>query len=530
MHSAGKLQDKFVQIKLNEGLALYQGGQLAQAYKSFHQVLETQPQHFDALYLCGVIAAMTNNFGQAIELINRAIEVNPNSEAAYYNRANALNDMNQHRAAIDSYDKAIALKPDLFLAYTGRGNSFRKLMLHQAAIDSYDKAIAIKPDYAEAYYNRGNAHKELKQYQAAVASYDQAIAINPNLLHAHSNRGNALCNLKQYHAAIDSYGRAIALKPDYAEGHWNQGLCYLQIGDFERGWVKFEWRWQANRIDSFKTKRSFSQPLWLGTEPLQGKTLLLHCEQGLGDTIQFCRYATLAANRGARVILEVQPPLRGLLAHLEGVAEVATTDAKLPAFDYHCPLLSLPLAFKTNLDTIPSRASYLTSDPLKVAHWKGKLGDKTKRRVGLVWSGSAEHANDGNRSISLADLAQQLPDSFQYVSLQKELRESDRHALTSHPTILHFGEELRDFTDTAALCELVDVVVSVDTSVAHLAGALGKPVWIALAFNADWRWLLDRSDSPWYPSAKLERQEAPGDWSTVFGRIAADLEQMISNQ
>jgi ADP-heptose:LPS heptosyltransferase len=267
--------------------------------------------------------------------------------------------------------------------------------------------------------------------------------------------------------------------------------------------------------------------LWLGAESLVEKTILLHAEQGLGDTIQFCRYIPLVAQLGAKVILEVQRPLLKLLKGLEGVSQVVAAGDMLPTFDYQCPLLSLPLAFKTELHTIPPIAQHITSDTGKVTKWQTKLGEKTQPRVGLVWSGSAGHQNDHNRSLSLSQLLSHLPSNIEYVCLQKEIRAIDKELLAQHTQIKYFGDALEDFTDTAALCELVDLVISVDTSVAHLAGTLGKPAWVLVTLTPDWRWLLERDDSPWYPSVKVYRQDKANDWNGVLDRARSDLERLF---
>ena len=260
---------------------------------------------------------------------------------------------------------------------------------------------------------------------------------------------------------------------------------------------------------------------------LKGKTIFLHSEQGFGDTIQFCRYTKLVAELGARIIIEVEKPLIGLLQDLAGVADLLEKGSILPPFDYHCPLMSLPLAFNTNIDSIPYSGKYLRSNKSKLTYWASKLGEKQTLRVGLVWSGNAEHKNDKHRSILLADLIKHLPLHCQYVSLQKEVREIDKSALNSNANILHFGDELNDFADTAALCECIDIVISVDTSVAHVSGAIGKETWLLLPFCPDWRWMLDRDDSPWYPSVKLYRQSNIGDWGSAFLKVNADLAGLI---
>jgi len=550
------------------------------------------PEHHDALHLLGVIAYQTGDFPLAVELIGRAIELNPANAAARSNRGLALQGLKRLDEALDSYDQAIALKPDYAEAYSNRGNVLKDLKrLDEAldsydralrlkpdyaevhnnrgfalqdlerldeALDSYDRAIELKPDYAEAFSNRGNALKGLLRLDEALDSYDRAIALNPDdpeahyslglalqeagrlnealdsynralrldpeYVEAHCNRGLALKGLKRLDEAMDSYQRALELRPDFADGRLNLSLCRLLMGDYARGWEGFEWRWQSERIGrQLGKKRSFTQQLWLGAESLNGKTILLHSDQGLGDALQFCRYARLASDLGARVILEVPGPLAALLRNLAGVAQLVERGAALPEFDYHCPLLSLPLAFRTDVNTIPSPDGYISSDPGRVAAWRVKLGESTRLRVGLAWSGSARHQNDRNRSIALDDIVERLPRQFQYVILQTEVRDADAATLAAHADIAHFGEQLHDFTDTAALCELVDVVVSVDTSVAHLAGAMGRPAWILLPFIPDWRWLLDREDSVWYSSARLFRQEQAGDWAGVIDRIRAEL-------
>ncbi len=324
-----------------------------------------------------------------------------------------------------------------------------------------------------------------------------------------------------------SYRKALTIEPDYAPAHWNESLCRLLIGDFERGWKKYEWRWKCDQ-DLLAT-RNFSQPLWLGREDLTGKTILLHAEQGLGDTIQFARYAQAVAQKCAKVILEVQPSLRSLLSEISGAYKVLSRGEPLPEFDFHCPLLSLPLAFNTRLETIPATIPYLGARAAVVKRWEDNLGKRDVPRVGIVWSGLSTNVNDHNRSIALSRLAALAGPSVKLVSLQNEVRAEDEKALAANKQILHFGSELEDFSDTAALVSLMDLVVSVDTSVAHLAGALGKPVWILLPFAPDWRWLVDREDSPWYPTARLFRQPKIGDWDSVIDKVKQDLSKCFAS-
>ena len=515
------LKADYAEAYYNRGNALKELKRLDVAVASYDKAIALKADYAEAYSNRGLVLQELKQLDAAVASYDKAIALKADYAEAYSNRGNVLQKLKQLDAAIASYNQAIALKADYAEAYSNRGNALKKLKQLDAAVASYDKAIALKADYAEAYYNRGNALQELKQLDAAVASYDKAIALKADYAEAYSNRGLVLQELKQLDAAVASYDKAIALKPDFAGAYWNKSLALLLFGHFDRGWEFYEFGWgiQYGRGN----KQNFVQPLWLGNNPLEGKTILLHSEQGFGDTIQFCRYAKLVADLGAQVILEVEKPLMSLLANLDGVAQLVAKGSNLPAFDYQCPLLSLPLAFKTNIKTIPTSIKYLGGEPSKIAQWQSKLGEKIKPRIGLVWSGGTTHHNDRNRSLLLSYLIQHLPTDFQYVSLQKEIRDVDQPTIQSNPNILNFANELNDFSDTAALCELMDVVISVDTSVAHLAGALGKPTWVLLPFGPDWRWLLDRTDSPWYPSVKLYRQEKIGDWDSVFQRVKADL-------
>jgi tetratricopeptide (TPR) repeat protein len=339
------------------------------------------------------------------------------------------------------------------------------------------------------------------------------------------NRGVALNNLNQHAQAIASYDRAIAADPNYAESYCNKALAELLTGNFEAGWRLYEWRWAMEKMapNVFATDK----PLWSGKEPLEGKTILLTSEQGLGDTLQFSRYARMVKQLGAKVILVVQPTLVAFLTHLEGVDQIITTGDSVPALDYHCPLLSLPLAFDTQLTTIPLPSAGLKADTEKVAAWQKKLGPKVGPRVGVVWSGSPAHENDHNRSLSFSQLLAVLPSGITYVSLQKEHSVEDLKQLKQQPHFLEFSNEIESFADTAALCECVDMVISVDTSVAHLAGAMNKPLWVLLPYCPDWRWLTQRTDSPWYPSATLLRQKSVGDWSPVLSALQQTLRGLL---
>ena len=545
---------KSAEAYYNLGLGLDGLNLKAQAIEAYDECLKLDPKNFSALnnksktqrdigkyeeaivsssaaiaiksdyavaYLNRAIAFMElKQFEAAIASFDQAIGIKPGNAEAYFNRGNAQMELKQFEAALASYDRAINTKPDYADAYFKKGLTLQELKQLPTAVASYDKAISVKPDFANAYLNRGSVLSKLKQLDAALDSYNKAISIKPDFVQAYSNRAVVLKDLGQIEAALASYDEAISINPDYAGVYWNKSFTLLLSGRFEEGWKLYEWRWKHEGL-GLKLP-NFSQPLWLGVESLQGQTILLHSEQGLGDTIQFCRYAKLVKALGAHVVMESPTALVPLLQGLEGVDELVARGQALPAFDYHCPLLSLPLAFKTELSTIPSSEPYLRSDKAKVKQWRAKLGRKTKPRVGLVWSGSTGHTNDHNRSFKLEELLPYLPDGFEYVCLQKEIREVDQEML-QQSSIQYFGDELENFADTAALCELMDVVISVDTSVAHLSGALGKPTWVLLSYSPDWRWLLDREDSPWYGSVKLYRQDADRTWSSVLQRVSRSL-------
>ncbi|TMG84728.1 MAG: tetratricopeptide repeat protein [Betaproteobacteria bacterium] len=505
----------------NRGVALGELGRPADALESYERAIALKPDHADAYYNRGVALDELDRPEQALESYDRTIALRPEYAEAHNNRGLALRRLQRHVDALASYEQAIALQPGYARAYNNRGVALSELDRLAEALESYDRAIALKPDYVEAYNNRGIALGELDRPAEALESCERAIALRSDYADAFYNRGNAFRELHRYREAVDSYERALALKPDYASAHWNLADCYLLLGDFSRGWQEYEWRWKLEQRDS--GRREFRQPLWLGRETLQGRTILLHSELGLGDTLLFCRYAKKVAALGAKVVLEIQPALLPLLADLEGVTQAVPRGAPLPVFDYHCPLMSLPLAFKTDLSNIPADIPYIRSDVERVAAWQAKLGRKNKPRVGVVWSGSTALRND-KRSMTLRDMLALLREWAEWISLQKEVRESETALLASRADLRHVGAELKDFGDTAALVELMDVLVTVDTSVAHVAGAMGKPVWIFVPFNPhDWRWMLDREDSMWYPTARLFRQPENGDWASVVGRVNEEL-------
>jgi Tetratricopeptide repeat/Glycosyltransferase family 9 (heptosyltransferase) len=358
-------------------------------------------------------------------------------------------------------------------------------------------------------------------FERAIVGYDRVIAIKPGFADGYSNRGASFAALNRVDDALANFDRAIAIDPDHVEAHVGRAIVWLLLGDFTRGWREFEWRWKTLQGRAMQAHKGISQPLWLGAEDLNDKTILIYSEKGLGDTLQFCRLAKCVRDLGATVLLQVQAALVEILEPLDGVSQVFADTRPSPPFDIHCPLLSLPLALKIQLTGIPT-GKYLRAPPASVERWRAKLGEPSKPRIGLVWRGDPNNAVDHTRSLALTQLMSHLPDRYQYVSLQKDLNESEQRLVAAHSLDFSSSQDL-NFTETAALCECLDLVISVDTSVAHLSAALGQKTWILLPFNADCRWLLDRSESPWYPSATLYRQASGGDWRGVLTRVAADL-------
>lgn len=475
-----------LQPRLQQAAALFRQGQLADARARCEEILRVQPKIYAALNLLGLIALREQDAKQALVLFGKAITLEPATSTAHGNRGVALLELGDLAGALESLDVAIRLAPDDAQAHLQRGNVLKLQWRLEEALTSYHRASALRPDFVEAWTNCGVVQVQLARYVEARWSFD----------------------------------RALTLRPDHASAHWNRGLLSLLLGDFETGWADYEWRWHIGL--SSEARRHYTERLWMGKEPLAGRRILLYAEQGLGDTIQFCRYVERVAALGADIVLEVQPSLARLLRSLAGVSALISGEPR-PPFDYQCALMSLPGLLGTRLDSIWAPSPYLRSDPERRAFWQRRLGERRRPRIGLAWRGRPTHWNDRNRSISLADWLAQLPSGFDYVSLQKELAEPDRKLLKANPQVLSVARELADFAETAALIECLDLVVTVDSSVAHLAGALGKPTWVLLPFNPDWRWLLGRADSPWYPTLELYRQATMGAWAPVLERVRTDL-------
>jgi tetratricopeptide (TPR) repeat protein len=550
-----------------EGLVHHQAGRLDRAEAIYLQALKAQPNNADALYLLSVLRHQQGNALEAVNLLTNALAIEPNHPEACYHLGVALRDLGRPAEAEASYREALRLRPDYPEAHNNLGVALRDLGRPAEAKESYQVALHLRPDYPKAHNNLGVALRDLGRPAEAEASYREALRLRPDYPEAHNNQGNVLSDLGRLPEAEASYREAVRLLPDCPETHNNLGgalsdlgrpaealACYeralairpddvsahfgrsrplLLRGEYAEGWREFEWRWRGGTAEEIKL-RGFAAPQWQG-EDVAGKTLLLHAEQGFGDTLQFCRYASLVG-ASARVILEVQPALVRLCSSLAGVAQVVARGEQLPAFDLHCPLMSLPLAVGTTLDTIPfSGGPYLAANPKLVAGWRERLAGLDGLRVGLVWAGSLRpeaelSAIDRRRSITLAMMAPLGETSgVSFVSLQKG-EPAAQSANAALGLELHdFTVNLQDFADTAALIETLDLVISVDTSVAHLAGALGKPIWLLNRFDTCWRWLLNRDDSPWYPQLRQFRQPSPGDWDSVVCAVRDALQRRAAN-
>jgi tetratricopeptide (TPR) repeat protein len=505
---------------LARAVSLHNEGRLAEAEALYGRILQAAPDHFDALHMLGVIRHQQGRDGEAFELIGRALAARPQSAWALSNLGVALLGLRQPQDAIAAFEGALRVSPNDVETISNLAGALFQAARHDEALAACERALRIKPNDPEALNTRGNVLQETGCPEEALASYDRALSARSDFVQAHRNRGAALHALNRHQEAIESYGRALVIDPEDADAHWNESLARLCLGDLRLGFAKFEWRWRTS--DRASGAARFLQPLWLGDDSLLGKTILLYGEQGVGDSVQFARYVPLVRARGGEVVLAVHRELKSLLA---GMADlVLSEDEALPKFDVRCPLLSLPLAFRTELASIPAQVPYLHTDPARVAYWKARLPVTASLRVGLAWSGNPTHKNDRQRSIRFEQLAPLLEvPGIEFVSLQKEPRAIDAEGLRGSPRVIDPASELEDFSDTAAVVEGLDLIISVDTAAAHLAGALARPVWVLLPFSPDWRWLLDRDDSPWYPTARLFRQPAAGDWTSVIQRVAEAL-------
>jgi tetratricopeptide (TPR) repeat protein len=514
------LNPVFVDALNNRGITLQKLDKQEDALASFARALALRPNYPEALSNCGKALSVLGRNDEALVSYDRARALKPHYPEALHGKGLVLQALGRHEEAVACYRQALALKPDDSETFNNLGVALLKTKCYTDALANCDQALALRPDFHEAFSNRGAILLALGRYAEALASIDQALALKPDFVEALINSGNTLQALRRHAEAIERYRRAVAITPGYPGALYNESLAHLCLGDFQAGWEQYEFRWTRKEAPE---QRPFKSPKWLGGNAIVGKRLLLWAEQGLGDTIQFCRYAPILARKGVEVILEVPSPLEALLGTLEGVTAITTEPEFRPAHDYHCPLLSLPLALRREISGIPNDVPYLAAAPDKFQAWKQVLEQDGGRKVGIVCSGNPNHLSDRNRSIPLRQFSPLLETGASFYLLQTECRAEDEAFLSETSRIRDLRQRLTDFTETAALIACLDLVISVDTSVAHLAGALGKPVWILLPFSPDWRWMLDREDSPWYPTARLFRQTEMGDWQGVIERVREAL-------
>jgi tetratricopeptide (TPR) repeat protein len=542
------------------GLKHHRLREFPQAEALYRDGLSLDPRHLDSLCLLGTLLSETKRPEEAIEILQRAVAIDADSALAHNNLGIAFKAVDKFDEALASFDRAVALKPRLGKLHFNRGNTLMELERFADALASFDEAAALVPDHAETHNNRGSAQRELEQFDAAVESYSRAIALRPNYADAYNNRaialtqqvlleealadsdkalalapdfaaahctrGNTLRELGLVDEALASLDRAIALKPDWAEPYFAKGTLYLARGQLTEGWSHYEWRWKMARAK----KPSSSQPLWNGSTDLRGKHILVLCEQGIGDTFHFVRYLAQLRAHGAEVTLSVYDTLVQFMKQLEPDIRVVSNKVKVDEIehDIHCPLMSLPMTMGTTLDTIPGEVPYLHADSTRTMRWRQKLGT-AGFKIGICWDGRS----DKTRSFPLAmfEPISQIP-GVRLISLHKGAGEEQLLGPPAGVKVETLGDKFdppgESFLDTAAVMKNCDLVLTCDTSVAHLAGALALPVWVVLKWQAEWRWLLDRNDCPWYPTMRLFRQKSRGDWAAPFREVEDELRKIAS--
>jgi tetratricopeptide (TPR) repeat protein len=501
----------------------HEGGRFRLAERLYVDILRRDPGHFDTLHLFAMLNYQRGRRDAALAMLQAALRIDGSRADVHADLGLVLLTMGRFEEALASYDAGHAIAPDDPEPLNGRGVALLRLGRAAQALASFERVIALAPDHTDGLGNRGNALLALNRPREAIASYDAGLTLAPKHARLLTNQAIALRRLDRPHEALLGLNRALVSNPEFAEARFVESLVKLTLGDFTAGWSAYESRWQTAAFAPHN--RDFTRPLWLGGEPLAGKTILLYAEQGYGDTIQFVRYAPRVVALGASVILEVQPELTRLMATAFEDIEVIAHGQPLPAFDLQCPLMSLPLAFRTQLATIPAGVPYLMPPAADVAAWPQRLPGRPPR-VGLAWAGDRWHKNDANRSMRLSALRPlfDLP-QLQFVSLQQEVCSQDGQVLCGHPGLIATAGPFRDFAQTAAAITQLDAVIAVDTAVAHLAGAMGKPLFLLLPFGADFRWLRERPDSPWYPTARLFRQQAFDDWGRALDGLCQELKR-----
>lgn len=507
------------QDALAQAIAQHRAGRIDQAAAAYRALLAALPDDPHISFLLGTAELQRGQYAESIRWLKRALERSPDQEGALTNLSVALRLDRRLDEALAAIDRSIALNPASDGKHINRGNVLHDMRRLDDALAAFDRAAALAPANPETHNGRGVVLKDLGRPEEALIAYDRTLALQPNHAEAVNNRGVVLKALHRFDEARTAFDRALALRPNYLSALQNKAILELLLGNFATGWELYEKRRNLPQMD-----RDASTPRWNG-EPLADKTLLILAEQGVGDMVQASRYVPLLIRRDARVVIQAQQPLLPLLKSLKADCDLIAKGDPLPPCDAFCAAMSLPRAFAAAPGTIPIDIPYLFADPARQAAWRARLGKKTSPRVGIAWQGNPEHENDLRRSMPLRYLEPLLRLPFDFHALAKDISTADAVTLRTMPMTVH-ADGLHDFADTAALIAELDLVVTVDTAVAHVSGALGKPVWILLPHLPDWRWLLGRDDSPWYPTARLFRQPSPGDWASVIEAVEKELTRL----
>ncbi|MDX2241352.1 MAG: tetratricopeptide repeat protein [Leptolyngbyaceae cyanobacterium bins.302] len=526
-----ELRPLFPGVLNNLGNLLLETNRLEEAIASYEQAIEQRPNYPEAMNNLGNALQQKGDLEGAVAQYRKALELRPNFVEALSNLGSVLKDQNKLEESVSCLEQALALSPTIAEIHNNLGNAYQEQKRVEAAIACYQKAVELKPDMAEVHSNLGNMLQYVGEFEPAFEHFETAIELQPDFAGVYNNLGIAYRNAGQVQQAFAAYDRALELKPDFVEAHWNKALNHLLLGEFEPGFAGYEWRFQWSRFLEQNPSRHYTQPRWDGSK-LEGKTILLYAEQGMGDTIQFIRYVPLVKAHGGRIIVECHPPLLNLLQTLPDIDQLIPLGGAVPPFDVHAPLMSLPYILGTTLETVPAQVPYLKAkDDGQPPLPNPQTLSPNLLKIGMVWDGNPQNPYNRSRSIPLTELLTlaTIPGVSLY-SLQKEPKPDDVELLQAHPEVQDLRSHLNDFTDTAAWINQLDLIISIDTAVTHLAGALGKPTWLLLPLAPDWRWMCDRPDSPWYPTLRLFRQPSHGDWQSVLTEVRAALEQKLGIQ
>jgi tetratricopeptide (TPR) repeat protein len=526
-NKALSIRPDFAHALNNRGNALRKLGDMENALASFNDAIKLSPAYAEAHHNRGVILKEMLRFEEALQSFEHAVKMHPAYTAAIAKQAEMLRLLGRAEESLVAYQQQLQLLPDSPEILNDLANVLLALRRYDEALVYYDRALHILPNYHEAHNNRGNALQAHGRLEEAIIAYDRAIALDNSYVEARVNRGNVLAGTLKLDAALDEYGRALDIDRDNGDAHWNKAIVQLLQGNFAEGWAEYEYRWKCTGATPM---RHAAAPEWRGVDNLSGKTILLYAEQGLGDTLQCIRFLKTIFALGARILLEVPLETKRLLQPFADMATIFAKGESLPPFDYQCPLMSLPFALKANTEQDFASGVYLRAPASRVTHWNAALHPVRSLRVGIVWRGNPKHPNDANRSIALDRFSPLLKSgTCQFFGLQKDIKDTERTLLSNKSCFTDLSMQLDDLAETAAVIANLDLVITVDTAIAHLAGSLGKRVWILVPFLPDFRWLLHRQDSPWYQCARLFRQPDPGNWEVVITDVCSELATLIEN-